>query len=126
MERDWDKWSYLYVVIAAIQNEEGTGLITVAYVNGIRSMTFNKTKGYEGTYALTQEHVDFFDMFGEAGWELASHDVLATNVVLQSVTYPEMKHFLVFKRPWTNEEKYDQSEIEDLFEQRRLDGIGNS
>ena len=38
-------------------------------------------------------------MFGEAGWELVSHEVLATNVVIDKMKNPEMLHFLFFKRP---------------------------
>lgn len=116
MERDWDKWSYLFVVIAVIQNEEGNGLITVAYVNGIRSMTFENSKGYEVTFALSQEHVDFLDMLGEAGWEMVSHDVLATNVVLRTVTYPEMKHFMVFKRLWSIDEEIGDGDLKSVFQ----------
>ena len=119
MERDWPKWSYLYVVIATIVDEMTNELVTAAYVNGIRSMTFEETPGYEATFALSETHIDFMDMFGEAGWELVSHDVLATNVVLNQVTYPEMKHFFVFKREWTEGEEVEKERLGNLFEEMR-------
>lgn len=118
MERDWQKWSYLYVVFATVNDEETNELITEAFVNGIHSMTFEKSRGYENTFALSQTHVDFMDMFGEAGWELVSHDVLATTVARDRITYPEMRHFLVFKRPWTVDEEVEVDALMDLFRQR--------
>ncbi len=118
MERDWPKWSYLYIVFETVNDEEANEPITVGYVNGVRSMTFENSKKHEHGYALSQAHVDFMDMFGEAGWELVSHEVLATTVARDRLTYPEMRHFLVFKRPWTANEEVEVDALMDLFRER--------
>ena len=85
-------------------------------MNGVRSMTFQEALGYEATFALSQKHIDFMDLLGEASWELVSHNVLATDVVIEVVSYPRMKHFSIFKRIWCKEEENLFGMLSELFD----------
>jgi hypothetical protein len=86
------------VVFVALELGEAEGPVTVIYDNGRAVMELEGSGGYEASLSLGREHIDYLETVGEEGWEMVSHQVKTSNVVLQTVAYPQFKHFFMFKR----------------------------
>lgn len=110
MKVRFPQWEHKFIVFSSIHLEGIDGLATAVYHNGVHIMDLDDETGYEASFALGQSHIDYLDTIAEEGWRLVSHTVVATSVVLETVAYPEFRHFFAFRRKLPHEKILDESD----------------